>query len=435
MNSHLFTRRDFIRTGVLGGALTWSMPGFLLQTAQSLHAAADGSLTQVATGKDSPILVVLQLAGGNDGLNTLIPFASDDYYRARPKLGIPAANVIKLNDSVGLHPSLTDLKALYDEGLLSMIQAVGYPNPNRSHFRSMEIWQTASDSERVLNSGWIGRYFDNACQGCDPTVGVALGRQAPQAFASPRPTGITFDNPNNYRLPKDVESTMSAHGDTDSDSHSSAGASIEALGGATPVMANGSTSSLDFLERVELDAHLSSNKIREINTSSKNQTIYPRGRLAQDLSLIARLIGGHLPTRIYYVSMGGFDTHANQFGTHDRLMKDFSSALRAFMDDLKKQGNLDRTTVLVFSEFGRRVQENASGGTDHGSGAPVFVCGGGIKGGIVGSTPSLAPQDLSNGDVKFQTDFRSVYATLLEHRLSVDSKAILAGSFPLLGFA
>jgi len=433
MNPNVYTRRDFIRTGMLGAALTWSIPAFLLKTADSLHAASDGALTQQPTGKDSSILVILQLSGGNDGLNTVIPIGDDDYYKARPKIAIPAASALKISDTVGLHPAMTDLQTLYDLGNLAILQATGYPNPNRSHFRSMEIWHTASDSDRTEAYGWLGRYFDNACVGCDPTVGVALGHQAPEAFSSHHPAqGITIENIAQYRLPKDVEALYADHPEMmDSSDDSSSGSSIQSLsGGASHV----GISPLDFLERVELDVEVSSKKIRDINATTKNQATYPAGKLAQDLSLVGRLIAGRLPTRVFYVSFGGFDTHANQAPTQNRLLGELSSALRAFVTDLQKQGNFNRTTILAFSEFGRRVKENGSGGTDHGSGAPLFVCGGGVKGGIYGALPSLEAKNLLNGDVRFSTDFRSVYATLLEKSLRVPSAPILGRNFPLLSF-
>src|ERR1700690_2649570 len=201
MNNPLFTtRRNFLRTTLLGGALTWTVPSFVAQTFSALHAEADGALTQVATGKDGPILVLIQLAGGNDGLNAVVPYTNDFYYQARPSIGIPASQVLTLNDTLGLNPAMTGFKSLFDAGHLSVVNGVGYPNPNRSHFRSTEIWQTASDEDKYLADGWLGRYFDNACQGCDPTVAINIGPRAPQAFSSHTPTGITLENPDSYRF-------------------------------------------------------------------------------------------------------------------------------------------------------------------------------------------------------------------------------------------
>ncbi len=201
MNNPLFTtRRDFLRTTLLGGALSWTVPSFVAQTFSALHAEADGSLTQVATGKDGPILVLIQLAGGNDGLNAVVPYTNDFYYQARPTIGIPANQVLTLNDTLGLNPAMAGFKNLFDAGHLSVVNGVGYPNPNRSHFRATEIWQTASDEDKYLTDGWLGRYFDNACQGCDPTVGINIGPRLPQAFSSHTPTGISLENPDSYRF-------------------------------------------------------------------------------------------------------------------------------------------------------------------------------------------------------------------------------------------
>jgi len=191
----LKTRREFLRTTVLGSALSWTVPTFLAKTFSSLHAAAADAATQVATGRDSTILVVLQLAGGNDGLNTVVPFADDFYHKARPRLALAGKDLLKLDDTLGLHPALKGLKALYDAGHLAVVQGVGYPNPNRSHFRSTEIWQTASDANRFESTGWLGRYFDNTCSGCDPAIAVALTSQMPQAFAGEKTQGHLLHRP------------------------------------------------------------------------------------------------------------------------------------------------------------------------------------------------------------------------------------------------
>src|SRR6266436_5977432 len=196
----LQTRREFLRSTVLGGALSWTVPAFLANTFSVLHSEAAEKATQVATGRDSSILVVLQMAGGNDGLNTVVPYSNDYYHRARPRIALPEKQVLRVNDELGLHANLAGLKDLYDSGQIAVIQGVGYPNPNRSHFRSTEIWQTACDSEKIEQHGWLGRYFDNTCSGCDPTVAVNIGRQMPQAFAAKEPKGVSLDNPQNYRF-------------------------------------------------------------------------------------------------------------------------------------------------------------------------------------------------------------------------------------------
>jgi uncharacterized protein (DUF1501 family) len=435
----LKTRREFLRTTVLGSALSWTVPTFLAHTFASLHAEAADSATQTSTGKDSSILVVLQMAGGNDGLNTVVPFANDHYRKARPRLGLTEKDVLRINDELGLHQALTGFKSLYDEGQLSIVQGVGYPNPNRSHFRSTEIWQTASDSEKFEKYGWLGRYFDNTCSGCDPTVAVTLGRQMPQAFAAKRPKGICFDNPGNYRFQKSdrpgpdemdtTEESFRKLNESDDAPMENSGGSIAALSGSA--MASGSP--LDFIERTALDAQLSSDKVRAIASRVENKVAYPASQLGNSLKMVAKLIGGGLPTRVFYVSQGGYDTHTNQPGTHERLLTDLGNAVKAFVDDLKALGHFERVLVMTFSEFGRRVAENGSQGTDHGAAAPLFVMGNKVKAGLLGKYPSLAPGDLHQGDLKFTVDFRSVYAGVLEGWLKTSSHPVLGRKFaPLM---
>ena len=439
MKQTLHTRRRFLRTSMLGAAASWTLPVFLEKTFFALDAVAADALTQTATGKDGTILVVLQMAGGNDGLNMVVPYADDIYYRSRPKLGLPADTVLKLNSYAGLNGKLTGLKALFDEGHLSVVQGVGYPNPNRSHFRSTEIWQTASDADRNESEGWLGRYFDNCCAGADPTVGVAIGEEMPQAFAAKTPTGITFSQPEQFRWrpSEKVEGRMSAEesffrqlngsgGGEETLLTASEGGSI----GAIPGKSKTDLSTIDFLQRTALDAQLSSDKILAIARKYESNVPYPQGRLAASLSMIARMIAGGLPTRVYYVSQGGFDTHAGQVNAHERLMGELNDALSAFATDLKQQGNFDRVLLITFSEFGRRLVENANGGTDHGAAAPMFIVGGAVKPGLFGKYPSLS--DLDYGDLKFNTDFRSVYGTVLDKWLRAPSQVVLGRKFPAL---
>jgi uncharacterized protein (DUF1501 family) len=421
---------------MLGAAASWTLPVFLEKTFFALDAMAANALTQTATGKDGTILVVLQLAGGNDGLNMVVPFADDAYYRARPRLGLAAGSLLKIDNYRGLNGKLTGLKSLHDEGHLAIIQGVGYPNPNRSHFRSTEIWQTGSDADRNESYGWLGRYFDNYCAGCDPTVGVAIGEEMPQAFAAKRPTGVTFSRPEQFRWrPSEPSGGRMSDEEMffrqlnegeDSAPVASEGASVAAIPGKT----KSDLSTLDFLQRTALDAQLSSDKILEIARKYKSTVAYPPGQLAASLSVIARMIAGGLPTRVYYASHGGFDTHAGQANAHDRLLGELNDAISAFVVDLKQQGNFDRVLLMTFSEFGRRVAENANGGTDHGAAAPMFVLGGKVKPGIFGKYPSLT--DLDRGDLKFNTDFRSVYGTVLEQWLKAPSQVVLGRKFPAL---
>jgi uncharacterized protein (DUF1501 family) len=431
----LKTRREFLRSTIFGGALSWTVPTFLANTFSVLQSEAADKATQTATGLDSTILVILQMAGGNDGLNTVVPYSNDYYHRARPKIGLGEKQVLKLNDDLGLHANLTGFKDLYDAGHLAIVRGVGYPNPNRSHFRSTEIWQTASDSERFERYGWLGRYFDNTCSGCDPTLAIAVGKQMPQAFASKTPVGISLDNPQNYRfLPPgrasaaekaSEEESFRKLNQPDEEMAENSGGTISAIHGA----AQQTGSVLDFLERTALDAQISSDKIRAVAGRTENKAAYPASQLANSLKLVAKLIGGGMTTRIFYVSQGGYDTHTNQTGAHERLLKDLGDSVKAFVEDMKAQGNLSRVLLMTFSEFGRRVSENASSGTDHGAAAPMFVVGEKVKAGLLGEYPSLAPGDLFQGDIKYKVDFRSVYAGVLENWLKTNSAAVLGSKF------
>ena len=428
----LQTRREFLRRTVLGSSLAWTVPAFLANTFSVLQAEAADSAIQTPTGKDASILVVLQMAGGNDGINTVVPYANDFYHKARPRIGLKAADVLKINDEIGLHGAMKGFKSLYDAGQLSIIQGVGYPNPNRSHFRSTEIWQTASNSDRVEKYGWVGRYFDNACPGADPAVGVVIGNQLPQSFFAAKPKGIVFNNPQNYRFMSNGAGTEESYKKLNELEMSSplpddnSGGSIAMLPAGMPMTGG---RAVDFISRTALDAQHSSEEVRAIAARVQNQAEYPGSQLGGSLKLVAKLIGGGLPTRIYYVSQGGYDTHTNQLGSQQRLLGDLAESVKAFTDDLRAQGNMGRVLVMTFSEFGRRVSENANGGTDHGAAAPMFIVGNKVKAGLHGQYPSLAPADLYQGDVKYNVDFRSVYAGVLENWLKTKSAPILGKQF------
>ena len=435
----LQTRREFLRTTVLGSALSWTVPTFLANTFAALHSEAADSATQIITGKDATILVVLQMAGGNDGINTVVPFANDFYHRARPKLGLTAQQVLNLNGEIGLHGAMTGFKDLFDAGNLAVVQGVGYPNPNRSHFRSTEIWQTASDSDRVEKYGWLGRYFDNCLcrrrpdRGRDHRQPVAgsifrdhaqghlLQQSAELSLHGQRPRGPGGEDLTEAAYKKMNEVDMSSAAPDEN-----SGGSIAALAAGMPMQGG---KAVDFIERTALDAQVSSEEVRKIADSVQNQATYPASQLGNSLKLVAKLIGGGLPTRIYYVSQGGYDTHVNQIPTQQRLLAELGNSVKAFVDDLKAQGNMQRVLVMTFSEFGRRVTENANGGTDHGAAAPMFIVGNKVKAGLLGTCPSLAPQDLFEGDIKYNVDFRNVYAGVLESWLKTKSAPILGRQF------
>jgi uncharacterized protein (DUF1501 family) len=413
----LSTRRVFMRRGLALLAAAPTLPAFLNNTCLALEHQADGALTQQPSGKDGKILVVLQLAGGNDGLNTLVPYADDAYHRARPTLGVDPTIVHKLNDYVGLHPNLLPLTKLFEKGMATAIQGVGYPNPNRSHFRSTDIWESAQPDRQIATSGWVGRYFDNSCSGADPHPGISMGAAVPLAMQGEKITPLAFERPESYRYRgPDVGRYLKLNRAPEADQS-----------------AGGAQSQLDFLHRTAMDAQVSSEAILRVTAGHRPEAAYPPGEFGLGLQTVAAMIGGGLSTRVYYVSMGGFDTHANERARHDQLMKQLGMGLDAFWTEMTTQGNADRVLMMTFSEFGRRVQQNASGGTDHGAAAPMFVFGGGIKGGVAGEHPSLT--NLDQGDLRFTTDFRSVYATILQDWLQTPANPILGGDFaplPLL---
>ncbi len=429
------TRREFLRSTMLGASTAWTVPMFVEHTFADLHLGARNLATQAVTGKDDTILVVLQLAGGNDGLNTLVPFADDAYHRARPRLAKKEKQLIKLSDQLGLNSSLPFLGSLYKEGNLGIVQGVGYPNPNRSHFVSTSIWETADTTNRS-NTGWIGRYFDKACPGSDPTVGISLNKTQPESFGALKNPGVCLSSPELYRWihgggekaqADEFFASLNAPEDVD---HPVDGASIDMPAGGKTGGIQGEDN-LAFLERVAMDARVSSAKILELAAKYRTKVTYDGTPIARSLNMVSRLIAGGLPTRVYYVSHGGFDTHNQQINSHDRLLGQLDGALKSFFTDLKAQGNDRRVVLMTFSEFGRRVSENASAGTDHGRASCLFVAGGNVKGGLYGKQPSLT--DLDSGDLKHNVDFRGVYASVLEDWLKTSSKPVLRGEFQKLG--
>jgi uncharacterized protein (DUF1501 family) len=401
------TRREFLKmTGLVTFAAT--VPQFLVELARA-------STSRPIPGfRDDKVLVVVHLAGGNDGLNTVVPYVDDAYYRARPTLGIKKENLLKIDDKTGFHASLAPLKALYDKGLVTVVEGVGYPNPNRSHFRSTEIWYTASDSDVFRTTGWIGNYLDQAAaSGVQPVAALAVSGERPQAFFGKRGLGVAVANPQRFGWQKGP-----------------GGATLDRFKALNNPSSTSSDSVLEYIRHVATDAVVSADIIAEVAKRGGSEAKYSADAFSGNMRTVAQLIGGDLPTRIFFLSFSGFDTHANQAPTQARLLEQFASGISAFWQDMEVQGNASRVLVLVFSEFGRRVAENASGGTDHGTAEPVFLIGKGLRGGFAGKRPSLT--DLDAGDLKFTTDFRSVYATILETWLGTDSKKIMGRSFPRL---
>jgi uncharacterized protein (DUF1501 family) len=398
------SRRRFL-TSLAGGSAVLSLSGpvptFLAQAA-----------TAESNGKKDTILVVVQLTGGNDGLNTVVPFNHDGYRKARPKLAIPVKDVLKINESLGLHPSAKGLSKLLEAGKLAIVQGVGYPNPNRSHFESMDIWQTCQRKGSPRSTGWLGRFLDASRKPTDidaPAVHVGPEKQ-PLALAAENIRVPSFASPESFRL-------------NDGD-NSKLGAAIRELanrgeGQSDPL--------LNFVQSSTKSALATSDRIAEALRDYHTPIKYPESALAKHLKTIAQLIDAGLKTRVYYVELDGFDTHSQQPAAHAALLQQLGDAMRAFIDDIEHYGHGKRILVMTFSEFGRRVAENASQGTDHGAAAPMFLAGTRVRAGLVGEHPNL--DELEDGDVKFHTDFRQVYATLLEHWLGWSSKSVLGGAF------
>jgi uncharacterized protein (DUF1501 family) len=417
---HGMTRREFLQKGLTMVAMGATAPSFLTRTALAVGNPFD--LAQVTSRPGVPddnILVVIQMGGGNDGLNTVVPFADDAYYRARPRLAVPRDKVIRITDALGLHPRLARLRQLLDRGAVGIIQGVGYPNPSRSHFRSMEIWQTADPEGRAVRVGWIGRYFDSKCPVCEqPTVGVNIGATMPLAMRSETGQGVTLENPDAFQWMPTLDGIGARE-------------EMEIFKMLNAPAAN-EPGTVDFLRHTAMNAVLSSERVRDAMGKYKGGVDYPNHRFAYNLRLIAQLIAGGLPTKVYYANMTGFDTHASQQGTHEVLLEQFATGVEAFYRDLEAQGNAERVLVMAFSEFGRRVAENGSAGTDHGTAAPVLIFGKRIRPGLHGPHPSLT--DLQDGDLKHHVDFRSVYATVIEGWLGGNAAGILGADFERVPF-
>ncbi|MGE3818053.1 MAG: DUF1501 domain-containing protein [Isosphaeraceae bacterium] len=407
-------RRDFLRSSLAASTLVSmgarTIPGFLGRSA--LAAGGPGQ------SGDGRALVVVQLLGGNDGLNTVVPFGQDGYARHRRALRISTAQIHKLNKDVGLHPAMGALAALAQEGKLAVVQGVGYPNPDRSHFRSMEIWESARLDPKALDTGWLGRAVDAAPvkPGAD-VLALHVGTRAlPLALKSKKTEVPSVASLDQYRL---------RLAGSDADRRASRDAIDRLARSERPEEADDPL--LGFVRRSAVTAYESSRRLEQVTRASDGKVTYPNFGLAKRLEQIAQILKAGFGTRIYYTSLDGFDTHANQLGSHSALLTELSDALGAFHKDLDASGLSDRVAVLVFSEFGRRVAENASAGTDHGAAAPVFVSGPLAKAGLVGDHPSL--ETLDDGDLIHHTDFRRVYAAVLEHWLAIPSEPVIGPGF------
>ena len=384
-------RRNFLTlTGTFTGG-TLLLPNFL-------HAF--GNSNQIITGEQS--VVFIQLNGGNDGLNSFIPYENPLYYDLRPNIGIAKDKVLGKNKGMGFHPALKDFATMQQNGHLSVIQNVGYPEPNRSHFRSQEIWQTASNTNEYLSEGWLGRYLDIHCHEHQPTAGINLDAIDNLSLKGKQPNSITVKDPNRFKVRKDSDEKQ-----TLSDNPQ-----------------------LDFVRKIANSVTEGSDEIQKALANSKSEITYPKSGLSKNLEWMARLIKGNLNSKVYYTSLNGFDTHDNQVNSHARVLGELNDAVFSFYNDLKEANLLQNITIVVFSEFGRRVKDNGNG-TDHGTAAPMFIIGGNNKGTIIGNNPNL--EDLDKGDLKYEIDFRSVYSSLLENKLSFDPKNIGLNTNSLTG--
>jgi uncharacterized protein (DUF1501 family) len=397
----LIKRRTFLQHGSLASA-SLLLPRFL--------KAMEGK-NKLPTGQK--ILVVLQLSGGNDGLNTVIPYRNELYYKARPRLGITRDASLVLNDEAGINPALPFFKTLHDEGSLAIMNSVGYPNPDRSHFRSMDIWQTASKSSEYLNSGWLGRWLDEQCKQCDhPTQALELDDVLSLALKGNAQNGLALKDPG--RLYQSSKNPIYA----------------DVLKAHDAVHAEHTA---DYLYKTLAGTLSSAAYIFENSKSNPSSGIYPATELGKNLHNISSLIMSDINTQVYYVSVGSFDTHIAQDQQQKRLFTEINDAVQAFVTDLKKNNRFQDVLLVSFSEFGRRVEQNASGGTDHGTANNMFFIGGALgRKGLLNPMPDLARLD--DGDLVHQVDFRQVYSTLLTKWLKAPASKILGGSFAPMDF-
>ena len=355
-------------------------------------------------------LVIIQLSGGNDGLNTIVPYNNDIYYQSRPTLAIRPADLLKIDDELAFNKALPNTRGLLDNANMSIINGVGYPNPNRSHFRALDIWQTASDPNEYLQTGWVGRYVDNYCQGTAPAIAVDDGLNL--AMKGDTRSGLAVLDPRKFYRTSEAPFFKSL----------GEAANQEQL----------DLGNLGFLYKTMIETQESAGYIYEKSRIQRSSVSYPSTPIGNKLKQTAQFINSGLDTTIYYVDHTGFDTHANQLNAQSRILGQYDSALGAFVEDLQQHGSFDNTLVLVFTEFGRRVQENASGGTDHGTANAVYLLGKNLKTpGVVNPYPSLDKLD-HNGDLQFSLDFRSIYATIIEDWLEGDATTVLGRPFPRL---
>lgn len=395
------SRREFLK---LSSALALSgAPGFWQSVAQAAPPSD-------RSGAAETVLVVIQLSGGNDGLNTVVPFRDPEYARARPILKQSADKVLKLNDDLGLHPALKGLAGLHEQNTLCVVQGVGYPRPNRSHFVSMDIWHTAALDPENRSHGWLGRAIDT-----HEHLGAALhigGGDTPLAIEGARGRAFSLNSLVEYQL------KVAAQGDDQPKRRL-----IEGFARSR----SQASELLETIRQTARETYASSERLRTVAQAYSTSVTYPNSPLANRLKLIAQFLDAGVADRVFYASLDGFDTHASQANAHAELLRTLGDAIAAFYQDLAQHGHEKRVLVATFSEFGRRVHENGSAGTDHGAASQMFLVGHGLRAGVVGAHPSLT--DLDDGDLKFHTDFRQVYAALLQNWLKVAPAGIVPAEF------
>jgi len=415
-----FSRRAMIRDGLLAVSAGMVMPTIFSRAVRAAsNAAHEGAhWAQAAQGRT---LIVVQMAGGNDGLNTLIPYTDGAYYSARPTLAIAQADALHLNDRLGLHPALKALMPMWQQGHLAAIEGVGYPNPNLSHFAAMDIWQTL-DLNGQGGQGWLGKYVAGLVdKDGHPFQSLAVGTSLPVALNAISADVPVVASPSTYRLQPDPEGSSAAkHGNA-------ANARVETL----LKLYNTYPRSAPYAALLDATAQAAVDGARQLDAAVASyapKAQYPNTNFAKGLQVLAEVIVQGLGLRVGYVTLGGFDTHGEQANTQAGLLQQLAEGLAAFYSDLQGHNAADNVVVMTWSEFGRRVEENASAGTDHGTAAPLFVLGNAVQGGVYGEPPDLTKLD-HNGNLVFTTDFRSIYATVLDRWLGAPASAVLGGNY------
>ena len=395
----LFKRNEFLQIGSLATA-SLMMPKFLKAFER-----------KVLVPPGNKVLVVLQFSGGNDGLNTVIPVRNDIYYKSRPRLGIEKDKALLLTDEAGMNPALPTFKELFDDGSLGILNSVGYPNPDRSHFRSMDIWQSGSDSDQYIYTGWLGRYLDAQCSGCGkPTQALEVDDVLSLALKGENNKGLAVKDP----------------GRLYNTSHEKYFREINAVH-------EKGEETVDYLYKTLSETLSSADYIFQQSKLHPSSQTYPSTEIGKNLKTISSLIMSDINTKVYYLSLGSFDTHVNQQNQQKRLFTELNDAIAAFVKDLKNNHRFGDVMLMTFSEFGRRVAQNASGGTDHGTANNMFFIGGSLKQkGMINGLPDL--DDLNDGDLKHTVDFKNVYATVLKKWLGADDKEILGKQYEFMNF-